>query len=207
MPRTIEKTVFTYSELSEAAKEKARNWYRDDGGDNFRFAAEFVLEDAENMARVMGIEIAHEKHGAKIYYSGFSSQGDGASFVGSYRYAKGASKKIREKAPQDAELHRIADQLQNIQSRHFYRIGATMSQGAGSNHYSHSHTMAVDVFDRQDDKDFSDCEDELSQLMRDFADWIYSQLEKEYDWINEDAQVEENIIANDYEFDEEGNIA
>jgi hypothetical protein len=40
--------------------------------------------------------------------------------------------------------------------------------------------------------------------MRDFADWIYSQLEKEYEWQNADEQVDDTIRANAYEFDEDG---
>lgn len=43
--------------------------------------------------------------------------------------------------------------------------------------------------------------------MRAFADWIYRQLETEYDYQNSDEQVDESIIANEYEFTEEGKPA
>ncbi len=41
--------------------------------------------------------------------------------------------------------------------------------------------------------------------MRDYADWIYSTLQKEYYWRMEDEQVDESILANEYTFDEDGN--
>ena len=43
--------------------------------------------------------------------------------------------------------------------------------------------------------------------MRDFAQWIYDSLEKEYEYQMSDEFVTENIEANEYEFDEEGNRA
>jgi hypothetical protein len=42
--------------------------------------------------------------------------------------------------------------------------------------------------------------------MRDFADWIYRQLESEYDYANSDESVDENILCNEYEFDENGKL-
>jgi hypothetical protein len=47
-------------------------------------------------------------------------------------------------------------------------------------------------------------EDTLIELARDFMDWIYKQLEKEWDYQNSDEQVEESIRANEYEFLEDG---
>ena len=46
--------------------------------------------------------------------------------------------------------------------------------------------------------------EEVTQLMRDFANWIYKALELEYEWRNSDEQVDESILSNEYEFDEEG---
>jgi hypothetical protein len=44
----------------------------------------------------------------------------------------------------------------------------------------------------------------VTQCMRDFADWIYDQLRKEYEYQMSDEQVDETLIANEYEFDEDG---
>ena len=71
--RTETLEIFKYEELNDCAKEKARNWYRDGNDDNFW--SECVIDDAKEVAALMGWEID------KVYYSGFWSQGDGASYA------------------------------------------------------------------------------------------------------------------------------
>jgi hypothetical protein len=197
---TTEKTVFTFEELSDTAKEKAREWYRNcDSGDNF--FAESVIEDALQCAAILGIDI--DKRG--IQWSGFWSQGDGACFTGGYKYARGSAKKIREHAPNDGTLARIADELQAAQARHFYRLYAAVHT---SGRYSHSGTMRVDVADSNDEyRDIGAAEHDIADALRNFADWIYQQLESAYEWTNADEQVDENILANEYEFTEDGKPA
>ena len=211
--RVVETKVYTYDELDDAAKAKAREWYAglvfSDNND-----WDHVFDDAVRMAETLGIDIDTKSvklmgGGTRlehvIYFSGFWSQGDGACFEGSYRYKKGAAKAIREEAPEDKELHRIADALQAVQRRHFYKLRATTSHRG---HYCHSGCMSVDV-EHDDDcyRDIGDAEDDIAQLMRDFADWIYDQLQKEYDYQMSDEQVAESIIANEYEFTEDGALA
>ena len=198
--RVVETQVFKYEELSDKAKEKALDWYRSLNMDNH--FAEPVIEDAEQVAEVLGIEFAR-RNGSKepaVYWSGFWSQGDGASFEGTYRYAKGAAKKVREYAPRDTELHGIADRLQKLQSRIFYR-GRFEIRARG--YYQHSGTMTAEWYDPCPD----DIGDDILQELRYFADWIYGKLEEAYEWENSDEVVAENIIANEYEFDEEGRRA
>lgn len=211
--RVIEKAVYQFDELSDDAKEKSREWFR-----QFVFSDscdwDYIYSDANECGRLIGIEIGRRTFRTmgggtgsepEIFFSGFSSQGDGASFHGSYSYAKGGAKAIRNHAPQDAELHRIADRLQAIQSRYFYRLSASIGSGPGSNFYSHSGTMSVDVDSGDDYRTVDDAdESDIRELMRDFADWIYSQLQKEYEYQTSDESVDESIRANGYEFDEDG---
>ncbi len=208
-----ERTLYAFGELDQDAKERARDWYRgciesDELADS---------DDWETVAGIIGIEFKTRPvnlHGGGtrrdpcIYWSVGGSQGDGASFEGSYSYAKGAPAAIRAHAPKDSELHRIADSLMAVQRRHFYALEATMSQGVGSNFYSHSGTMSVDV-DRSDGKDcdLHDATDDIKQLMRDFADWIYRRVSDQWDYLHSDESVDESILANEYEFTETGNIA
>lgn len=202
--RTIEQTVYTYDELSDEAKEKAREWYK---GIACRYNwYDTVYEDVSRVADLLGItfDTKGKSNSPTIYFSGFSSQGDGACFEGSYRYAKGALKAIKAYASQDEELHRIAKELQRIQQRSFYSLRATTEH---SGFYYHSGCMRVSVEDIRDNRgDASDeAEEDLTQALRDFADWIYDQLEKEYDHQMSDEVAEEMIAASEYEFDEEGN--
>lgn len=213
--KTIETQVFAYSELSESAKSNARDWYRSASqGDNF--FAECVYDDAADIGDIIGIDLRQTRKTRKdgsllytptIFYSGFSSQGDGACFESSYRYKPGALKALRARiggeSKEDKELLRICKGLQDVQSKYFYRLQAKTKH---SGHYYHSGCMRVsvdyvgDYVDRETDKG----EDEITQLLRDFADWIYDQLETAYDWENSDDHVAEVIEDNGYEFTEDG---
>ena len=213
MPHTqvTTKEVFKFDELSDSAKEKARDWWRscerqdcDDLIDR---------DDIETIANILGIEFdcrpvklmgGGTRYESKIWYSGFSSQGDGACFEGTYSYAKGSAKKIREHAPLDIRLHSIADQLQTLQRKHFYKIGARCTH---SGHYYHSGCMHVEVWLNDQMDAPRDVEEETRDILRSFADWIYRQLESEYEYRMSNENVDESIRINEYEFDENGRIA
>lgn len=192
---TTNHTVYQYNELSEQAKEKAREWFRNAGD----FDADCVIEDAKEIAARMGIDID------KVYYSGFWSQGDGACFIGGYQYKKGAVKLVKEYAPQDVELARIAKALQEVQRRNFYRLEAKITHNF---RYYHARSMDIEVFDNNNEyRDIGEAEEVVTEALRDFGDWIYKQLQNEFDYQNDDETVEDTIIANEYEFDEDGNRA
>jgi hypothetical protein len=202
MPHTLETTVFTFDELSPQAKEKAREWYREGALDYEWYDATY--DDAERVAKILGIEFDHKRGGSApaIYFSGFSSQGDGACFEGSYSYRRGLKKAIRAYAPKDAELHRIADTLQELQRKHSYRLAARVEH-RGRYYHSHCTEIMVEETKRYSTVD-ADTEDALSELLRDFMDWIYRQLESEAEYLLSDESVDETIRANEYTFTEDG---
>jgi hypothetical protein len=55
MPEIIETTVYRLEELSDAAKDKARAWYRQVRFDHDWF--EFVYEDFERICSILGIDL------------------------------------------------------------------------------------------------------------------------------------------------------
>lgn len=210
MTRTIEKTLYKFDELSDDAKEKAREWWR--RCENEDCSDLIDRDDFETCAKILGIEFdtrpvklmgGGTRYESKIYYSGFWSQGDGACFEGRYSYEKQCAKKIRDHAPQDTRLHAIADQLQVLQRKHFYRIAAHMTHNG---HYYHSGCMFVDATLNGDDAPRS-IEEDIRDIMRKFADWIYRQLESEYEYRMSDENVDESIRCNEYEFNEDGHIS
>jgi hypothetical protein len=211
MPTTIEIQVFTFDELSDAAKERAREWWRAAENEHSSFA-ECVLEDAAECAKIIGIDLCQRpvklmgggtRYKPTIYYSGFYSQGDGACFEGTYSYAKGAAKAIRAHAPQDATLHGIADDLQELQRKAFYKLEALVKHRG---HYQHEHSTDIEVF--QDGNDASEAQTEgVQEALRDFMRWIYRRLESEYAWAMSDEHVDESIRANEYQFKADGSIA
>lgn len=206
--RIKETKVYQFDELDDEAKEKARQWYREGCLDYDWW--EYVYEDAATIADLMGIELRTKpvklmgggtRYDPCIYFSGFSSQGDGACFEGTYSYAKGCVKAVKSHAPQDKELHRIVEELAAIQKRYGYQLFARITHAGW---YCHSGTMDVDVdWERGEVKD--DDYLEVKQLLRDFADWIYDQLRQEYEYRMSDEVVDEEIRLNEYEFDEHGN--
>ena len=194
MPVTIKTIVYTFDELSEKAREGARNWWREGNCDD-TFWSECVMDDAKECGKILGISID------QIYWSGFWSQGDGACFEGSYSYCKGAAKAICQHAPMDEELHTIADRLQATQRRAFYGLSASVKH---SGHYYHEHCTHICVSDRDGYDVGGDLEDDIADTLRDFMRWIYKSLESEWEYQNADEQVDENIRANEYTFTEDG---
>ncbi|WEF24716.1 antitoxin of toxin-antitoxin stability system [Paracoccus sp. S3-43] len=210
MPEVLEITVFRFEELSDAARDRARAWYRDGGFDYDWF--DFVYEDFQRIAEILGISFKTRtvrlmgggtRQEPLIWFTGFWSQGDGAAFEGHYSYRKGAAAKIRAYAPQDAELHRIADALQQVQRRNFYQLTA---EATHRGRYYHEYSMAVAVTrDSPVWQDMTaDAEEIVTDDLRDLARWLYRQLEREYDYLTSDEAVDESITANAYTFTEAG---
>lgn len=189
--------LYQYDELSPAAQEKAREYHRDayiSGG----LWYECILDDAKEVGKILGFDIDN------IYFSGFCSQGDGASWTGDYRYEKGAPAKVADYSGNNAELIRIAQGLQDIQRRNFYRLTASVSV---SGRYCHSHTMRADVEDCSNPyRDVGDAEEDMLELFRDFADWVYNNLRTEYDYRTSDAAIAEDFDANEVLFTAEGSV-
>lgn len=189
----------------ERAREKAREWAVIDDW------WEFVYEDAVHMAALLGIQInvRHKSKEPDIRFTGFWSQGDGASFVGHYNCAPDAVEKITAETD-DKELLRIAEALTTIQVKckllYADRVQAVITC---SGHYFHSGTMNAEVFldetgDYAPTNAFVDIANDVQQLMRDFADWIYERLEEEYDYLTSDENVD-SMLA-EHEFDEDGDF-
>lgn len=202
--------TFQFSELNDRAKERARSGWRA-GGLDYEWW-ESTYEDAERAAACLGIAIDRFpiNKRPKIHFSGFWSQGDGASWEGQYAPKLDAVQAIAEYAPQDKELGRIARELTVFQTTfrlmYGHHVGATVTTRG---HHSHSGTMNADVYfsSKTEINDVAPPEeliDAFAQLLRDFADWIYAQLEKEYDYLMSDEVIDEQLA--DYTFDEAGFI-
>ncbi|RHZ90683.1 antitoxin of toxin-antitoxin stability system [Cereibacter sphaeroides] len=210
MPEVIETTVYRLDELSEAAKEKARAWYREGGFDYDWYDA--VYEDFQSIAEILGIRFRTRtlrlmgggtRQDPCIWFRGFWSQGDGACYEGVWRHARGAAARLRAYAPQDAVLHGIADRLQAIQRRNFFQLRAEITHHG---HYSHEYSMRISVErDSPVGQDMTpDAEDIVTEALRDLARWLYRQLEREYEYLTSDEAVDESLRANDYTFTEAG---
>ncbi len=204
--RIVETPVYDFTELSGAARDKARAWFRETIDHDWW---DSVYEDFERICPILGVTLATTpvrlmgggtRQKPCIWFSGFGSQGDGACFEGRYAYAPRTSLRIRDYAPQDTELHRIADALQALQRRNFYQLTASFRQTG--RHYG----MTVDV-DRDSPTGqpiVDGADDDLVDALRDLAHWLYRALEREYEFQTSDETVDEGMAANGYTFTAEG---
>lgn len=191
--RTIETQVYKFDELTEEAQEKAieKLWdiNIDYGWD------ECTLDEFKEALDLIGV------YNADISYSGFSSQGDGLSFSGNYKYIKGGKEKMKTEFPwiyEKIESDLIA--LQKLQKKYFYRINGNIVRT--SHYYYHENTVKFSqgfYFDY-------DIEDELTEIFRSIMQSFYSLLEKNYDYLTSKEAIMETIKVNGYEFTEEGEM-
>jgi hypothetical protein len=202
--------VFKFSELDDSAKERARDWYREGALDYEWWDCTF--DDAKECLALAGFEVRN------IYFSGFSYQGDGAVFNGEWHANKAQPvKAMKAHAPKDKDLHAIAAEARAIAK---LRPDASMATARRIRGYYFGRDDVSAHCEREDDgvertsaewdargKDDDAIEERIVELARDAAHWIYRRLEREYEWLMSDEQVDESIIANDYEFTEEGKRA
>ena len=180
-----------------------------------------TYDNFNHICEILGIDLDKDEPS----FSGFWSQGDGASWTGAYRAQRVlhgyetygqvsptydlAPQKIREHAPKDEELHRIADEL-CLLARIYGPTYAMVRRH--NNHYVHSSTMYVSEWEYWDgeididevDEAITDhIEETLQDLFRDLAGWLYTTLEKEHEYLTSDEAVIESLEANEIEEDED----
>jgi hypothetical protein len=214
--RILEIKAYQYDELSDAAKARARDWWRaGQEGDNM--FAEPIITDAVEVASRLGIEFKERiirtlggKQAAEpcIWFSVGGCQGDGASFEGRYTPAGSTPRaSIRDYAPQDFELRSIAEQLAALIAKHGDAFVIEISQGG---YYEHSGTMNFEASytagDGAGDPGLLErtIAEDFSGPLRQFADWIYRRLESAHDDYFSDDQVAGAIRASEYEFTADG---
>lgn len=214
--REVTLKVYKFDELSEDVQEQVVENNRDFNVDHEWWDSTY--DDFAAICDHMGIELKTRpvklmgggiRQKPCIWFSGFYSQGDGACFEGVFRGRSDALEKIKEYAPRDEELHRIASGLQEFHDKYNGNCSVTIDQRG---RYSHSHSMGFDFSGWEDSEgNFHELDsgemETVIELLRDLADWLYRTLEKQYDFLTSDEAVIEGIKANELEFYEDGSQA
>lgn len=220
--RTRVDMLYQFDELSESAKDTARDWYRQCVADDFSsFHADSVLEDAARLGALIGIDIRQRpvklmngstRMEPDVYWS-VADRSEGLSYSASYRYVKGGVTALEAEAPseydgktdkQNADINRIARELADVQRRNFYKIQASV------HHNGRVRDFAIDIdVEHADDNNLLSAADVsiVEEALEDFGTWMHRQLTQEWEYQNSDACVDENIRANEYEFTEDGRRA
>lgn len=186
------RTEFDFDELSDIAKQAAREHYTS-GDYPYDAWCEPVYNTAKAAGRLLGVEVSD------ITFSGFWSQGDGCSFSGTYSINSNAINDILAEWD-DKTLSDIAERLTHLQINRrmlgLEPITATIS-------YRGSYRLLVELYEESFD---ADDEDTFRSLMQKFANWIYAQLENEYNYLCSDEYVDERLREDGTKFDEDGRV-
>lgn len=196
--------LYTFNELSDSAKERARQWWREGSSDD-AFWSECTIDEAKEQAKNMGLDID------RVYFRGFWSQGDGACFEGSWnagRVKAGETAKDWGDSPVTKEIRRIASEFEQFAQKWPESSFSVEHHG----HYSHEYCtyFSVSLGEEADNNEeispeqWREAHDWIVDIARDYMRWIYKQLEKEYEYQNSDEVIDELLESNEYTFLENG---
>lgn len=190
--RKIEVEVFTFAELSDDAKERAREWFRQGIQFDTIDIIECTILDA---AKLLGITIDRPRSRRTGYAIDWNTNPVGAAFVGSWRAADVKPGAIQKEWPKESTLHVIARDLEAVAAE-FPDAYANCDTGRGC-------FQRVEAYAEVGD-DPDDCGDDVAQLVVDsltsFAHWMATTINADYEWQLSDECVDESIKANGYEF-------
>ena len=132
-----------------------------------------------------------------------SSQGDGACFVGSYKFKPDWKSSLENFCPGYTQLSSLGERLEKAHTE-FGELYATVYKT--TYHYDHENTVTVDV--ESDDEEISiwAAHDAIEEILKDFMHEIYRRLEEEYNWTNSQEFFQEMAEANEFYFTEEGKM-
>lgn len=224
----VEEKPFTFDQLSDKAKEKARDKWRYSPGYLDHGWWEHVYTDAVRVGALMGFEIQDDvSHGTDgkvytkpdIWFHGFCSQGDGACWSGYLVVAQlqDGLARIKGECPADETLHDIARAGEELFAQ-FATLAAfnrLCSDDTNRDWPEVTTSMRIQVegndrhySTRTDNSDGNlpmEIEKAADALVESFAAWIFDQLEQENDYLMSDEVVDDALDSACLSFDEHGN--
>lgn len=203
--RTEQISIYKYNELSDKAKEKARDWWRN-ASCGETYWSECVIDEVKEQGAFMGLDIEN------VYFSGFWSQGDGACFEGSWRAGSVNAAKVADgwgDCKETQEIKAIAASFAEL-AKAWPEAGFKVKHRG---HYSHENCTDFDVElgdnaqgESGYEGEIDEAESALIETAKKLMRWTHRQLEKAYEDYNSDENIAGNIEANNYEFTVDGKI-
>jgi len=154
------------------------------------FALSHVKEDFKNILEILGF------YDIDVCYDMNYIQGRGASFTAEWSYNKGCLKKIKEYAPNNTELHNIAENLKYLARRLKWDVYGKVYRV--NYRYCHSNTISIDLWSNTlevIDDDF----DLFSNMVQDLCIWFEKQLDAEIDYLISIEAIADRIVINEIE--------
>lgn len=186
------RTLYTIDELTPEARARAiennRDWNIYDDWH------EYTIDDFAQCAAAIGFTVDPRKG---VRFTGFYSQGDGASFSGRYEYTPEWRSKLAAHCPTESDLYSIGEELERLATSGGVDSAAVTADGR----YCHEMTMRAECWTGEDGDESTDAATaEFLDAARDLARWLYRRLEHEHDYLCSDDAVEESLAANAMEF-------
>jgi len=191
MPKTIEITAYKFAELDVKVQEKVLEDYR------------YVIVELDNEwyhPIIEGFEEDMLEYGIdpEVSFSGFGSQGDGASFLSTTCDTDLLIRKLYETG------HDISENAL-LDSKDY-----TIIIRRNDNHYAHENTMYVNYYSGGGIELFPDEEEKLTDVVLEWARTkakeLYKNLEKYWDELTSDDEIMEYFEDNEFLFYENGKV-
>lgn len=187
--KTITVNLYKFNELSEEAKQATIEKYRDINVD-YDGWHDFIIEEYTGELEALGYE------NITINYSGFWSQGDGASFTAAtidlWQWIK---------------AHKLGNKYRSLK-KWIDEGELVASIQRETHHYYHEKTVSSTVESGDCPAKLSslidELENELDEKTEDYCRELYKQLSNAYDSLTTDEAVAETLEANEYDFLAEG---
>jgi hypothetical protein len=210
-----------YEQLTDKQKEKAYERWVNGNPVNYEWWNS-LIEEYKQTGKERGIHIDH------IYFSGFSSQGDGACWVGYFdlpEYLMWEEEQKKGSIFSDHELVVLQTAFAEDCLASKYKINT-------SGYYSHSYTMRIDdsmfvsseivaqehvvegplagmdaeLFEELLGKVTENLEATMLKLCREYADAIYVALGEEHEYLLSEESFQQQTESNEWEFNDEGEL-
>ena len=194
-----------YPELSDDAKEKAREWFFSGWPEHGWW--DYCYDTIKEIGLKLGIN---------VYDIHFSLDRESClTFSGSYAYKPGWRDVVRKEWGKDVFSLRRGDkrygdivelfqtfskQERSIQQKRFYAVEARIS----SFRSGVSCDVSMADYGNNNTDVTADLDDDVSELIDTFCGWALDSLRAEYAWITSTEYAEDAIIANEYGFSIEG---
>lgn len=198
--RTIQTNLYTYSELSDKAKERARKDYID----NCVFADEVWADNVKDTLKQVGKALGFTIE--EIEYSGFYAHGDGLCFTGEYSYEPEAAARVKSEV---CVVDECLSHILKLLERAFSPSDETALRGTiknGDTYHKNSSGMYFERRNRMAGSYTTEEEALVGTAARLLADWAFAIMEKEYEYQTSEAVIVEMSEINDWEYTEDGKI-
>jgi len=182
--KTIENQVFYFNELPPKIQEKVVEENREILIDDWWY--EPIIESFKERLSQLGY------WDIDCFFSGFYSQGDGASFTAKYGYEK------------ISEPDEFGEQINGLQEKYNHDLRGRIVKI--SSNYNHEATMIVDYLETDDGDAEEEDINEFRTVSRELARTLYKDLEEEYDYLISDKAVADYFMDNAVYFYKNGEI-